>query len=262
MRTNKLRSILSSGKPTLGTHIFLDSPAMVEMIGHTGMFDYVEFLGEYASYDLHSLEDICRAAELHDLGTMIKVDFESRRFVAQRSIGAGFESVLFADSRSAADVVSCVESVRPDHPAHHGSFGVGARRHALPGYGGTPRYVQALNDIVIAVMIEKADAVRDLDQVLQVPGIDMVQWGPSDYCMSIGRPGEEMAADIREVERRIIQMCHDAGVPVRAELRSAADAKYYLDLGVRHFCLGYDLLIIHDVLRREGESLREMLKQG
>ncbi len=262
MRANKLRSILSSGKPTLGTHIFLDSPAVVEMIGHIGIFDYVEFLGEYASYDLHSLEDICRAAELHDLGTMIKVDYESRRFVAQRSIGAGFESVLFTDSRSVADVVSCVESVRPDHPDYHGSFGVGARRHALPGYGGKPRYVQALNDIVIAIMIEKADAVSNLEQILQIPGIDMIQWGPSDYCMSIGRPGEETAPDIRQVERSVIQMCQDAGVPVRAELRTAADASYYLDLGVRHFCLGYDLLIIYDILQREGQLLREALNQG
>ena len=39
-------------------------------------------------------------------------------------------------------------------------------------------------------MIEKASAVEQLDEILAVPGVDMVQWGPADYSMSIGRSGE------------------------------------------------------------------------
>jgi 2-keto-3-deoxy-L-rhamnonate aldolase RhmA len=259
MRTNKIRTLLNSGRATLGTHLFLDSPIIVETVGQTGVFDYIEFLGEYAAYDLHSLEEICRAAELHDLGTMIKVDYESRRFVAQRSVGAGFESVLFADSRSVDDVQHCIESLKPDHPDFGGSFGVGARRHARPGYGGTPRYVQALDDVVVAIMIEKVGAVETLDEILATPGVDMIQWGPSDYCMSIGKPGEEMSDSVRAVERRVIDSCLQAGVPVRAELSDFAEAKYYLDLGVRHFCLGYDLISIFACLQHEGEQLREVL---
>jgi 2-keto-3-deoxy-L-rhamnonate aldolase RhmA len=259
MRTNKIRALLNSGRPTLGTHLFLDSPTVVETVGQTGVFDYVEFLGEYAAYDLHSLEHLCRAAELHDLGTMIKVDYEWRRFVAQRSVGAGFESVLFADSRSVDDVRHCIQSLKPDHPDFGGSFGVGARRHARPGYGGTPRYVQALDDVVVAIMIEKVGAVESLDEILETPGVDLVQWGPSDYCMSIGRPGEETSDAVRAVERRVIESCHRAGVPVRAELNDFLQAKYYLDLGVRHFCLGYDLISIFTSLKREGDQLREAL---
>src|SRR5438094_735137 len=47
MKTNRLRQLLDEGAPSLGTHLLSISPAMVEMVGHTGMFDYVEFLGEY-----------------------------------------------------------------------------------------------------------------------------------------------------------------------------------------------------------------------
>lgn len=259
MRENKLRALLRSGEPTLGTHLFLDSPTVVEMVGHAGLFDYVEFLGEYAAFSLGSLEEFCRAAELHDLGTMAKVDFAGREFISQRSVGAGFQSILFADARSADDVASCVRAVTADHPDRGGRFGVGARRHALPGYGGTPRYVVALDDVVVAVMIEKKGAVDDLEEILAVPGIDMVQWGPSDYCMSIGRPGEETSAAVRAVERRVIARAQAAGVAVRAEVRTADDARFHLDLGVRHFCVGYDLLTIHDFLRRNGEQMRNAL---
>lgn len=259
MRANHLRALLSADKPTVGTHLFLDSPAVVETIGQTGAFDYVEFLAEYSPYELHSLEDFCRAAELYGMGSMIKVDFEGRRYVAQRSVGAGFESVLFADCRSVDDVASCVAAVRADCPGSDGFYGVAARRNARPDYGGTPAYVKALADVVVVIMIEKAPAVAVLDEILAVRGVDMVQWGPADYAMSIGRPGDTKCAEVRAVERRVIESCIQAGVPPRAEINSPADAKYYLDMGVRHFCLGYDLLTVHRVLGADGEELRMLV---
>jgi 2-keto-3-deoxy-L-rhamnonate aldolase RhmA len=256
MRPNSIRRLLADNAPTLGTHLLLASPTVVEIVGHTGVFDYVEFLGEYAPYDLAILEDLCRAAELHDLGTMIKVDSENHRFVAQRAVGAGFESVLFADSRSPEDVADCVRCLKPDTPSDGGLFGVGVRRHALPAYGGTAEYVEALRDVVVAVMIEKQPAVERLDELLAVPGIDMVQWGPADYAMSIDRAGARDDEDIRATERRVIASCLSAGIRPRAEISSVEQAKYYADLGVRDFALGYDLLIIHDVLKAGGEQLR------
>lgn len=259
MRPNHLRTLLAAGTPTIGTHLFINSATVVETIGQIGVFDYVEFLAEYASFDQVSLENFCRAAELYDLGSMIKVDFEGRRYVAQRSIGAGFESVLFADCRSVEDVISCVESVRADCPGSDGYYGVAARRNAMPNYGGTPAYVKALRDIVVVIMIEKAPAVEALDKILEVPGVDMVQWGPADYAMSIGRPGETASVAVRSVEKRVIEKCIQAGVPPRAEITNPQDAEYYLDLGVRHFCLGYDLFTISRVLGADGEQLRKLV---
>jgi len=48
MRKNKLREKLKDVKPTLGTRLLSVWPGMVEIVGHTGLFDYVEFLGEYS----------------------------------------------------------------------------------------------------------------------------------------------------------------------------------------------------------------------
>ena len=83
MRPNKIRALLKAGKPTLGTRIQSPWPTIVEIIGHSGMFDYVEFLAEYTPYTLHDLENLCRAAEVHDLGTMIKIDAETRVYLAK-----------------------------------------------------------------------------------------------------------------------------------------------------------------------------------
>ena len=56
MRRNRLRERLRAGEPSLGTHIHSAWPAVVELAGHAGCFDYVEFVGEYAPYDLFALE--------------------------------------------------------------------------------------------------------------------------------------------------------------------------------------------------------------
>ena len=66
MRRNKLRELLVAEKPSFSTRVHSTWPSVVEIIGHTGMFDYVEFVAEYAPYDLYDLDNMCRAAELHD----------------------------------------------------------------------------------------------------------------------------------------------------------------------------------------------------
>ena len=96
MKPNKLREKLNVGVPSLGTHVHATWPSVVELVGHTGEYDYVEFVGEYAPFDLHDLDNLARAAELYEMGSMIKVDAENRAYVAQRAVGSGFGSVLFA----------------------------------------------------------------------------------------------------------------------------------------------------------------------
>jgi 4-hydroxy-2-oxoheptanedioate aldolase len=262
MRENKFRSLLRAGKPTLSTRIQSAWPSIVEVIGHTGLFDYVEFLAEYAPFTLLDLENFCRAAELHNLGTMIKIDAEPRQFLAQRAIGAGFESVLFADSRGPEDARQCVRCVRPETPEDGGLYGAATRRFAFMGYGGNEEYVQSLRDVVVVLMIEKVPAAERLEEILSVGGIDMVQWGPADYSMSSGRPGQRRHPEIQAVEKRVIETCLRFGIAPRAEIAGPEDAAYYLDMGVRHFSLGSDLAVLFSWFSQNGEKLRKMLPES
>lgn len=260
MRYNKMRNLLDADQPTIGTHLHSTWPSMVEVVGHTGMFDYIEFIAEYAPFDLYALDNFCRAAELFEMSTMIKVDQEPRLFLAQRAIGAGFQSVLFSDCRNVDDAVECVRAVRPDTPKDGGAYGVATRRNTYMHYGGTSEYVQALNDVVVVLMIEKKNSVEDLEEILSLGGIDMIQWGPVDYCMSIGRPGAWHDPDIRATERRVIETSLRLGVAPRAEIDSPEEAKYYLDLGVRHFSIGTDIRILYNWLKEKGEALRQTIE--
>jgi 2-keto-3-deoxy-L-rhamnonate aldolase RhmA len=260
MRPNRLRQKLNAGLPTIGTRVHSIWPATVEALGHTGMFDYVEFLAEYAPFDLPALDNFCRAVELFEMSAIIKVDAEPRAFLAQRGVGAGFQGVLFADVRSAAEAHECVRICRPDTPEDGGNFSVAMRRFTYMNYGGTPEYAEYLRNIVVMVMIEKRQAVEHLDEILAVPGIDMVQWGPADYSMSIGKPGEQDHPEVRAAERRVIETALHNGIQPRAEISHPDQAKYYLDLGVRHFNLGVDLSILFNWWQENGENLKRIVE--
>jgi len=254
--------LLNEGKPTFGTHVHSIWPPAIEILGHSGQFDYVEFVAEYGAYTLPDLENLCRAAELHNLSSMIKVDQSAQHFWAQRAIGAGFQSVLFTDVRSAEELDTCIRIVRPETPESGGINGVKATRITYMSDAGSPAYVQALNDIVIAIMIEKKSAVEQLSEILTVPGLDMIQWGPSDFALSVGKPNQGRSEDINAIERKVIETALDMGIHPRAEIGAFGEAQRYLDMGVRHFCMGADVSILYNYWRKEGEGLRNIVAQA
>lgn len=261
MRKNRLRELLDADQPSLGTHIHSSWPAIVELAGHSGMFDYIEFVGEYAPYDLYSLENLGRAVDLFPhMSAMMKIEQEPRTYLAIRSIGSGIQNVLFADPRTVADVEECVRAVRAETPQARGRHGVGMRRDV--GYvleGGKPAFVEALDQAVVALMIEKDSAVRDLEALLSVKGVDMVQFGPADYSMSLGLAGQFTHPKVKEAERYVIETALRMGIAPRAEISRPEEAKAYQDMGVKHFCIGTDVSILFDWFRTAGGSMRKLI---
>src|SRR5437016_5829885 len=95
-------------------------------------------------------------------------------------------------------------------------------------------------------MIEKGGAVEHMDEILSIPGVAMIKWGPADCTMSIGRACESGPPESKATERCVIETAVNMGIPPCAEIGSVDQVKYYLDLGVRHFCLGTDIGILFD----------------
>ena len=255
MKQNILRQKLKNGEPTLSTHIHSVWPAEIEAVGHTGFYDYVEFVAEYGPSDLHDLDNMCRAAELFNMGSMIKIDQSLMPFLAQRGIGAGFESVLFTDVRNIEEVRECITAALPDHPDHGGLYGVATRRNSYMGYGGTQEYVDSVADTVLAFMIEKKGAVDNLEQILSEERVEMVQWGGADFSMNIGQPRDMSHPEVVAAKKKTFEVAINMGVPPRAEIESADETKEYLDMGVRHFSVGTDITILHGYWKREGEQV-------
>jgi 2-keto-3-deoxy-L-rhamnonate aldolase RhmA len=266
MRRNLLRERLNAGQPTVGTHILSCWPTLVELIGHSGQYDYVEFTAEYAPFDMHDLDNLGRAFEVAGLGGMIKIEQTQYTHQAMRAIGSGFQSVLFADIRSVEDAKQAVDAVRAETTMAagvrgRGRLGVGMRRDVgVVRHGGQPAYVEALNDVVIAIMVEKKSCVDDLERILSVPGIDMVQFGASDFSMSIGKPAQYTDPEVLAAEKYTIELALKMGKNPRVELRDPGQAAKYLDMGVQHFCIGWDVRILADWWDTKGAEMRELVE--
>jgi 4-hydroxy-2-oxoheptanedioate aldolase len=205
---------------------------------------------------MQGMDNWCRTCELYGLGTMVKLDQDPRLWLAQRAIGSGFQSILFVDCRTLEEVEQCVRICRPDTPQDGGLFGAAGRRFGYQS-SGFDDYSQALRDIVVAIMAEKRVLVDQLDKMLDIPGIDMIQWGPADYTMSSGLKRGDPA--VKEAEKFVIETCLKKGVAPRIELELLDGVEYYLNMGVKHFRMGNDTAILRRFWQENGKRLRDML---
>src|ERR1017187_423458 len=213
MKKNVVRELLKAGKPTLSTRMLITAPEIVEMIGRSGAFDFIELLGEYAAWTVTDLENFARAVELFpNMSSMMKVEREPRLFTTQRSLGAGIQNILFADCDTAEEVAEAIRFVKPSTPQDGGLHGGSMRRNV--GYGietASAEWAQAMRDVVIEFMIESDKALNNLDQILSVKGVDMVHFGPADYSLSIGKPGILGSPEMREKNIYVIKKTLEKG---------------------------------------------------
>ncbi|MEM2886045.1 MAG: aldolase/citrate lyase family protein [Thermoproteota archaeon] len=261
MRENRLRSLMEKGVPTVGTRALIAWPGVTELVGYAGAFDYVEFVSEYAPYDLYDFENLARASELVGISSMIKVDQEPRTYIAERALSAGIQNVLFADIRTVQDAEESVRAVRAEPKGMNG-----IRMDRRVGYaGGAASFADVAKiceDAVVALMIEKKQAVEKLEEILSVEGVDMVQFGPADYSLSIGLPGETSHPKVKEAELATIKTALRMGVNPRAEIRAPEEARRYVELGVRDFSLNTDVTILYEWWRKNGSELRKILSSS
>lgn len=262
MKENKLRRLLRENKPSIGTRISSSWPVITEAVGASGNFDYIEFVAEYAPFSQYDLENIARAAELHGLSTMIKVDFQNKNYIAQKAIASGFQAINFTDIRTADEVREAILAVKADSPQYKGRFGYPNRRFiGYQPYVKQQEHVERINDIVLCFMIEKAEAMENIEEICAVPGVDMVQFGPSDYSMSKGWNMVEHIEECKAAERKMIEVAKKYGVEPRCEIYGDPNkVKYYLDLGVKHICFGDEIKVYTQFLNKDGRVMKELVK--
>ncbi len=110
-------------------------------------------------------------------------------------------------------------------------------------------------------MLEKKSAINSIDAVLESAkekGMDIAQWGPADYSLSCGTPNLMFKHDISSIEEKVISKCIENNTIPRAEIAEVEQAKRYIDLGVRHFCIGWDRFVLQSSLIKMGEGLKRV----
>lgn len=263
MRKNKLREILNQGGTSIATRISSRWGMTTELAAYSGCYDYVEYVLEYAPFQVEDLENLSRTCELHGMGSIAKVDYQSRGWWAQKALSAGIQGILFTDCHNAAQVEECIRLTMPDTPEHSGYFGFSNYRWIGYSTGLTQmEYAQMVADSVRLFMIEKKEAVDNIEEICRIPGVDMIQFGPSDFSMNQGRNASDSdwIAVRKEAEQHCIRVALENGVQPRCEIEKPEDAQYYKDLGVKHFCLSDEVKILRNWWAANGRVLESIVK--
>ena len=86
----------------------------------------------------------------------------------------------------------------------------------------------------------------------------MVQFGPSDYCMSMGLNRDQNVDQFKAAERKMIEVALKHGVQPRCEIPNTQAAQYYIDLGVRHVCVGDQVNALRGFWNTQGPEMRKI----
>ena len=195
MKKNSLKTAFAKNKQTYGSWVTLSHPLIPEIMSQAG-FDWLCIDMEHSSIELRDILPLLISIENNGLVPLVRVG-ENNANLIKRVMDAGAYGVIVPNVNNALDAKAAVDAVK--YPPN-GTRGVGLYR--AQGYGKIfEQYLQWLEEeSVVIIQIEHIDAVRNIDEILSVPGIDAFIIGPYDLSGSMGKPGK---FDDEEVQKAI-----------------------------------------------------------
>lgn len=228
MRHNRAKEKLSSGKPVTVVAPGYSSAGLVELLGHLG-FDAVFIDCEHGPVGWEDVEHMVRAAELVDVTPIVRVQSNDPSTITRAlDRGAGGVQVPHVNTRMEAEA-----AVRSAKFAPIGHRGYAGGRSSL-GVKGS--FTQHANDeTMVIAMLEEAEALRNLDEILTVPHIDAFFIAPGDLSQSMGYPGQLDQPEVQAAVDAAVSRIRRAGRAAGVLTTDAASARRYLVLGALFF---------------------------
>ena len=208
MRKSNVLARLRAGKVCTCVKTNLCDSRAVEIAALAG-FDCIWTCAEHVPNDLSAIEKQILAAKAYDTDIIVRVSRGGYSdYIHPLELDA--TGIMVPHIMSAEDARNVVKMTR--------FYPVGLR----PVDGGNADgmfcalsfndYITQANDQrILIVQIEDKEAVPELEEICQVPGIDMIFFGPADFSQSIGHPGQTDHEEVERVRRLIPEMAHKYG---------------------------------------------------
>jgi len=239
---------LRAGETLLGSIIALPSAEVAEMFSRAG-FDWLLIDTEHAPLDALAAQGLLQAARCPCL---VRVH-SGEEAVIKKALDIGAAGVVVPQVNSAAEAERIVRYCR--YPPR-GSRGVGIVR--AQGYGlDFAEYVAGANDSVIVMLqVEHIDAVKDIEAIARVPGVDALMIGPYDLSGSMGRLGQVNAPEVEQAIETVRTACAAAGMKLAIFAASAEGMRPYLRKGYTLPIAGMDLMLLASAARGMVQALK------
>ncbi|MQA96986.1 MAG: 2,4-dihydroxyhept-2-ene-1,7-dioic acid aldolase [Streptosporangiales bacterium] len=264
LRPQTLREVLTSGKPTVGGWCAIPSGFSAELMGRSGL-DWVCVDTQHGLIGYDAMVPMLQALAITGTPAIVRVPWNQPDHI-MKALDAGAQGVVVPMINNADDARRAVAATRypPD-----GTRSWGPIRAALDDPGYSPEPVN--RRIVLAAMIETSEGVRNMDEILSVPGVDACYIGPSDLALGHGMTPTLAVAD-PEHEKLVLDVlaaCKRHGVIPGIHCDGVTNVRRWHKAGFTMTTLGSDAALLRQAIgaaRREifgdTESGSEVAPQG
>ena len=252
-----LKSRLNRSELTIGSWVTLGHPSIAEIMAAAG-FDWLVLDMEHSVLELSEVQTLIQVLDSKHCPAIVRLTSNHPDQI-KRVMDAGATGLMVPMIKSAANAKEAVSSM---YYPPRGQRGVGLAR--AQGYGHSfQAYRQWLeNNAVVIVMIEHIDAVKAIDDILAVPGVDGYIIGPYDLSGSMGRPGDLNHPDVQAAITQIMQAGHRAQKPggIHVIEPDPEALQQRIQAGFNFLGYGLDIRILDSICRTHLQNIRAALK--
>ena len=175
---NQLKEKLNRGEAVIGTFVSIGHPDVAEWLSRLG-FDWLLLDNEHAPTGLETLQTMMQGMNGSPCVPLVRPQWNDP-VIIKRVLDAGAYGVLIPWVNSKEQAEQAVSACK--YPPQ-GLRGFGPRRAGMfdPDY-----FTTANDEILVTVQIETGEALKNLDDIMAVPGIDACYIGPYDLSVSLG----------------------------------------------------------------------------
>lgn len=228
---NQLKRKLKEGDVAVGSFVYIPSSRLTEIVGMAG-FDFVVIDMEHGPIDIVHAEDMVRAADVAGVTPLVRVSHNTRHLVMQ-ALDIGAHGLHVPDINTADEARTVVSSSKYGPVGRRGLAGVRALQYGLKGPI-ADHTDQANQETMIIAHIEDIEAIRNLDELLEVEGIDVYYLGPVDLSNSLGIPGQVGDPKVKQLVEEAISRIAAAGKTAGCISVDSQAARRFIDLGARY----------------------------
>ncbi len=208
-RSLHLKQRLARGETTFGAWLSVSNPNIAEIMAGTG-YDWVLIDAEHGPFGLEGLQVALMAFKGSSSVPIVRVAWNDPVRIKQ-VLDIGADGILVPMVGSAAEARAAVAACK--YPPE-GSRGFGPKRAADYGRDTDGYTAQANASLITILQIEHVDAVAGIDEILAVPGIDVICIGPTDLSGSAGVLRQFGHPSVQRALETIVARSRARGLPV------------------------------------------------
>src|SRR5580704_11379704 len=244
-----------AGGLALGVSITIADPFVAEVVGNAS-FDFVLIDAEHSPIAIDQLQMMLIALRSSESTVLVRPAANDPALIKQ-ILDLGAEGLVVPEVDDAAGCAAAVAAAR--YPPL-GRRGFGPRRAARLD-GGRPAYLARANDeVAVLVMVESADAVANIDALLQTPGLDGIMVGPADLAVTMGHLTDLNHPDVGAGIADVRSACQRNSVPFGIFAATEKAARRWAGEGAGFMTIGADTQFLDQGIatsRALAESLRQ-----